>query len=224
MAKELNMTDKVGKIEIKMEETTPIPSEDIKSELPKKKIFNKKIWLPILITFAVLLALGTASFYYFGIYKVKPYKKPSQVISLNSEYLIPQALAFEFSALPIPTPTEPRTEQSTLNGILFTKTEMKLLQTKRPVAVMTNNHVDARPQSGLNSADVVYEALAESGITRYMAIYWSQAPKKVGPIRSSRQYYIEWLSPYDPLYIYVQILRILKLTHVTICTNMILKR
>ncbi len=79
---------------------------------------------------------------------------------------------------------------------------MKELNTKRPVAVMINNHAEARPQSGLNSADIIYEVLVESGITRYMGIFWSEAPKKVGPIRSARQYYLEWLSPYDPLYIY----------------------
>ena len=67
---------------------------------------------------------------------------------------------------------------------------------------MINNHSVARPQSGLNSADLVYETLVESGITRYLAIFWSEAPKKVGPIRSARQYYLEWLSPYDPLFIY----------------------
>ena len=104
--------------------------------------------------------------------------------------------------LPTPSPTEPRTEASAINGLLFTKDEMKELESRRPIAVMINNHAQARPQSGLNSADIVYEALVESGITRYLGIFWSEVPNKVGPIRSARQYYLEWLSPYDPLYIY----------------------
>jgi hypothetical protein len=79
---------------------------------------------------------------------------------------------------------------------------MEELMDRRPVAVMISNHVQARPQSGLNEADIVYEALVESGITRYLAFYWSKGPQKVGSIRSARQYYLEWLSPYDPIYIH----------------------
>jgi hypothetical protein len=68
--------------------------------------------------------------------------------------------------------------------MLFSKGEMDKMMDRRPVAVMINNHIDARPLSGLNSADIVIEASVESGITRLMAIYWSTAPEKVGPIRS----------------------------------------
>lgn len=168
---------------------------------PKKKISKKTLTLILICSGAVLL-FGIAAFYYFGIYKAKPYKKPSDVINLNSEYLISNIKSTLFANILTISPQEPRTEVSPLNGILFTKTEMDTLQKRRPVAVMINNHAEARPQSGLNSADVVYETLAESGITRYMAIFWSQSPAKVGPIRSARQYYLEWLSPYDPLFIY----------------------
>jgi hypothetical protein len=79
---------------------------------------------------------------------------------------------------------------------------MEELMNRRPVAVMINNHAAARPQSALTDADIVYEALVESGITRYLAFFWSKGPQKVGPIRSARQYYLEWLSPYDPIYIH----------------------
>lgn len=168
---------------------------------PKKKISKKTLTL-VLIASGAVLVFGIAAFYYFGIYKAKPYKKPSEVINLNSEYLISSTHAAFFADIPAVSPQEPRTEVSPLNGLLFTKTEMNELKGKRPIAVMINNHAEARPQSGLNSADVVYETLAESGITRYLAIFWSQAPAKVGPIRSARQYYLEWLSPYDPLFIY----------------------
>lgn len=58
-----------------------------------------------------------------------------------------------------------------------------------PVAVSTDNYRNARPQSGLARADIVYEVLAEGGITRYLAIYYSEAPATVGPVRSARPYF-----------------------------------
>ncbi len=60
----------------------------------------------------------------------------------------------------------------------------------RPLAVMINNHVDARPQSGLIYADIVYEIVAEGGITRFLAFYLNETPEKIGPVRSTREYYL----------------------------------
>lgn len=77
------------------------------------------------------------------------------------------------------------------------------LAQKRPVAVMLDNYVDARPQAGLIDAEIVYEMLAEGMITRYMAIFQTKAPDLIGPIRSSRLYYIERALEYDPLYVHV---------------------
>ncbi|MFO1441875.1 DUF3048 domain-containing protein [Bacillus sp. Bva_UNVM-123] len=71
----------------------------------------------------------------------------------------------------------------------------------RAVAVMINNHPQARPQSGLGQADVVYELLAEGDITRFLAIFQSEQPEKIGPIRSARDYYIELAKGYDSVYI-----------------------
>jgi hypothetical protein len=59
-----------------------------------------------------------------------------------------------------------------------------------PVAVMIENAPDARPQSGLASADVVYEALAEGGISRFMAVYLAGSAPVVGPVRSARHYFV----------------------------------
>ncbi len=71
--------------------------------------------------------------------------------------------------------------------------------TKRAVtAVMIENSPDARPQSGLKDAGVVYEAVAEGGITRFVALYQESRPGLVGPVRSVRPYYVEWASAYDP--------------------------
>lgn len=63
------------------------------------------------------------------------------------------------------------------------------LASRRPIAVMIENHPDSRPQSGLSEADVVYETLAEGGITRHMALFQTHEPESIGPIRSTRPYF-----------------------------------
>lgn len=72
---------------------------------------------------------------------------------------------------------------------------------QRAIAVMINNHTSARPHSGLQHADLVYEILAEGDITRFLAIYHSNQPNKIGPIRSARDYYIELAKGYDSIYV-----------------------
>jgi len=68
------------------------------------------------------------------------------------------------------------------------------------VAVMIENHLDARPQSGLSQASVVYEAPVEANYTRFMAIYPADVEvKKVGPVRSARPYFLDWLAEYGAL-------------------------
>jgi hypothetical protein len=71
----------------------------------------------------------------------------------------------------------------------------------RAIAVMVNNHPKARPQSGLNKADIVYELLAEGNVTRFLAIFQSEKPENIGPVRSAREYYIELAKGYDGLFI-----------------------
>jgi hypothetical protein len=71
----------------------------------------------------------------------------------------------------------------------------------RAFAFMINNHPKARPQTGLDKADLVYEVLAEGFITRFLAVYQSEYPEFVGPIRSSRPYYIELSEGFDAVYI-----------------------
>lgn len=72
----------------------------------------------------------------------------------------------------------------------------------RIVGVMINNHQEARPQSGLTEADIVFEILAESSITRFLALYQSELPDQIGPIRSAREYYFDLANRYDALYVY----------------------
>jgi predicted small lipoprotein YifL len=71
---------------------------------------------------------------------------------------------------------------------------------ERTIAVMINNHGKARPQSGLDQADIVYEVLAEGGITRLVAFYQSQSPEVIGPVRSLRPYLIDLATGYDAVF------------------------
>lgn len=70
--------------------------------------------------------------------------------------------------------------------------------TKQSVtAVMIENSPDARPQSGLKEAGIVFEAVAEGGITRFAALYQEDKPKIIGPVRSLRPYYLDWVAGFD---------------------------
>ncbi len=101
-------------------------------------------------------------------------------------------------------PKEPKTESCPLNGRMHTKKAMESWSERRPLAVMIENHKEARPQSGLSSADIVYEAVAEGGITRFMALFYCNLSDiQVGPVRSARTYYLDWLGEYDGLYAHV---------------------
>ncbi len=105
----------------------------------------------------------------------------------------------------------PKTEVCPLNGQLFTKEEKDLWSTRRPMSVMIENHADSRPQSGLQNADIVYETVAEGGITRFMGVFLCNvvkgSPNKydVGPVRSARTYFLDITSEYSdyPLYAHV---------------------
>ncbi|MBZ4653226.1 MAG: hypothetical protein JG781_564 [Peptococcaceae bacterium] len=65
------------------------------------------------------------------------------------------------------------------------------------LCVMVDNYYKARPQSGLDKADLVYEILAEGGITRYLALFYQEPAEKIGPIRSARYYFVQLARGYD---------------------------
>jgi len=70
------------------------------------------------------------------------------------------------------------------------------------IAVMIDDLSPARPQSGFNSASIVWHAPAEGGIPRYMMLFQDTIPGGVGPVRSSREYYIEWASEWRAMYVH----------------------
>lgn len=101
--------------------------------------------------------------------------------------------------------TLPKTESCPLNGELYSKEQKNWWEKHRPLGIMVENHEETRPQSGLTFADVIYEAVAEGGITRFLAIFYCQDAGIVGPVRSARTYFLDFISEYgsSPLYIHV---------------------
>jgi hypothetical protein len=100
---------------------------------------------------------------------------------------------------PVPTPTPtptPAPVAAPLTGALVAPG----IARRHPIAVMIDDIRAARPQSGLHLADVVWQAPAEGGIPRYMAIFGSRLPTAIGPVRSARSYYVAWAAEWKALY------------------------
>lgn len=156
-----------------------IPPVEVESRVP---FFKDKRW-----RWALLLILFLVSGYFVynfshlsGRRIVSPLGKPSS--ETGGEAL----------------PGEKKTVENPLNGVLYTAKQAKVWQARRPLAVMINNHVAARPyQSGLSAADIVYEANAEGGIPRLMPVFLSHTPEKVGSVRSVRVYFVDLAKEVD---------------------------
>jgi hypothetical protein len=119
-----------------------------------------------------LLLFGAAAIGYF--YVIQPESQSDLIVGEHHE-------------------TPPKTVASPLTGL-----QIDPALAGRPVTgVMIENSLDARPQSGLNDAGIVFEAIAEAGITRFIALYQDAQPQYVGPVRSLRPYYIDWASSFD---------------------------
>lgn len=149
-----------------------------------------------------LIAYGVTTFLAYGYFKQNPR------LPFTPQNIISQ---------PLPSPTVgkngnmvfdtnlPKTEECPLNGVKYSSQQKLWWQKHEPLGVMIENHSDARPQSGISYADVVYEAVAEGGITRTMDIFYCQDAPEIGPVRSARVYFLSFLSEYGsfPLYAHV---------------------
>jgi hypothetical protein len=142
----------------------------------KEYIWGKrksKMWIIIVIAAVVILG-GVAGYVVFGLNT-----NQSRGTSLNNSHGT-QALA-----------------RRAIDGVYVASDQANFY----PVAVMIENLVSSRPPSGLSKANVVYEALAEGGITRFMALYAGKLDiSEIGPVRSARPYYIDWDLEYKALY------------------------
>src|SRR3990167_9459806 len=102
----------------------------------------------------------------------------------------------------------PKTEACPINGNKFTKIEKEIWEGRRPLTVMIENHSESRPPSGLSKADVVYEIVAEGGITRFLGVFYCGASAdevKIAPVRSARIYFIDYAAEYgdSPIFMHV---------------------
>jgi hypothetical protein len=73
----------------------------------------------------------------------------------------------------------------------------------RPLSIMIENSEGARPQTGLDKANIVYEVLAEGGITRFLAFYYDQEAEVVGPVRSARPYFVDKSLEHQAIYVHI---------------------
>lgn len=157
---------------------------------------NKSKLFFILGGIILYLVSTAASYAAFSVFK----RAPAEVVF---EMPLPDSIS-KFAI----DPNAPRTEVCPLNGQKFTVQERQVWEKRRPLTVMIENHEESRPQSGLSSADIVYEAVAEGGITRFLAVFYCGISSQdiiVGPVRSARTYYLDWASEYGdwPLYLHV---------------------
>ena len=106
------------------------------------------------------------------------------------------------TATPTPSPRPPPTEPTLLNGRLVYAEQLAEIESRLPLAIMLDNFVDARPQIGLEKADLVFEAVAEGGITRFLGIFWSDETGRIEPVRSARVYYLDWAAGLDAIYVH----------------------
>lgn len=102
----------------------------------------------------------------------------------------------------------PRDSECPINGGMFTSVEKDIWERRRPIAAIMENHIDSRPPSNLSRADVIYEAVAEGGITRFLAIFYCGAAAEnleIAPVRSARVYFIDWAAEYGdkPIFMHV---------------------
>ena len=149
----------------------PRPKKTFKEWL---KGITKKQWIIIGIVAGVLLIAGGTGLFFL----LKDDKKP----------VVQEQKVEEEKPAP-----EPTTVASNLTGLQVDKSV-----NDRPVtAIMIENSLDARPQAGLLNAGVVFEAVAEGGITRFVALFQDSEPDYIGPVRSVRPYYIQWALGFD---------------------------
>jgi len=111
------------------------------------------------------------------------------------------------SPAPTPTPSSVATPEPTpYNGPVNPLTGLPLEEkwvNARPVAVMLNNLKEAQPQQGQSQADIIYEVLAEGGITRMLGVYQTvDGVGTIGSVRSARTYYLELALGHDAVYLH----------------------
>lgn len=146
-------------------------------EPPKEKWFKRRKKLVIIggIILSVLLIGGGIT---VAILLNQPKEEPKSDTAVTKPELKP----------------EPPKYYSPLTGSLV---DSEAATKQAVTGIMIENSPDSRPQSGLKNSGVVFEAIAEGGITRFLVLYQEQKPKIIGPIRSVRMYYVDWVAAFN---------------------------
>jgi hypothetical protein len=178
--------DKIEEMLGKPQET--FPSTDAADENEKRRFaqlhhvrawwgrLDKKKRALLIVASLLLLGVASGSAAYFVVHNKKPKATAIEAPKQNGKK----------------APVDSRVP-STLSGLLVDPSV-----NKRPVTgVMIENSTDARPQSGIGDANVVFEAIAEGGITRFLALFQDTQPDYIGPVRSVRPYYEQWALGFD---------------------------
>lgn len=134
---------------------------------------NKKLAVLLSVAAVLVIAGGTATALYFLNQKAE---EPVKMVTKKP---------------PVPEPTK---YYSPLTGA---QVENEASTTLATTGIMIENSPDARPQSGLKNSGVVFEAIAEGGITRFLVVYQEQKPQLIGPVRSVRMYYVDWIAAFN---------------------------
>jgi hypothetical protein len=130
--------------------------------------------------------------------------EPSPVPPIEMfETVEPPPSPTETFTLPTLTPSPTNTPSPTLVPTAFpTALASPLVFDRRPIAVMIDNSPTARPHTGLAGADLVYEAVVEAGITRLMAVFGRGDTEWLGPVRSTRHYFVYWAFEYNAVLVH----------------------
>ena len=117
--------------------------------------------------------------------------KKDEEATINTETPTPITTAV---ATPTPTPT-PTPVVSFSEGVPH--------EGIRPIAVVIDNQGEyCFPQAALSEAQIVYEFVVEGGITRYIGLFWKSEYDLVGPVRSARDYMLDFILPYDAIFVH----------------------
>lgn len=79
---------------------------------------------------------------------------------------------------------------------------IEVTSNQRDISVVVENSPDARPQSSLSKAYIVYEFVVEAGITRYLAVFNSSDADKIGPVRSARHHFFDYVLENDATFVH----------------------
>ncbi len=152
------------------ERETPVKSHDKKARKPRTT--GQKVFLWVLILVLIFGAAGVGVFVYFAFFRNDAINSVSSV-----------------------QPDFPEPIYSLLTGEEISDASLNSSPTY--CVQIPNGNDGGRPQAGLGQAAVVFEAIAERGITRFAAVFQNPTVGVIGPIRSLRSYYLDWDTPFD---------------------------